>query len=83
MEGTNLCLDDEQYEEISGARLAQTRQQILIAVTLTLLGLLIFAIIIVALYFNYKTKRNRRKEMLKSSYANIKAPDMKVRLWLP
>ena len=78
MENTNLCLDEEQYEKISGSKAAKARNQALIAAGIVLLFLLIFSIVFAILCFNYKAKRSRIKEALKSTYTNIKAPDMKV-----
>ncbi|VDK37901.1 unnamed protein product [Taenia asiatica] len=77
MENTNLCLDEEQYEKMSGAKVARARNQALIAAGIVLLFLLIFSLIFAVLCFNYKAKRSRIKEALKSTYTNIKAPDMK------
>lgn len=78
MENTNLCLDEEQYEKMSGAKVARARNQALIAAGIVLLFLLIFSLVFAILCFNYKAKRSRIKEALKSTYTNIKAPDMKV-----
>nr|CDS21907.1 epidermal growth factor receptor [Echinococcus granulosus] len=77
MENTNLCLDEEQYEKMSGAKMARARNQALIAAGIVLLFLLIFSLVLAVLCFNYKAKRSRIKEALKSTYTNIKAPDMK------
>ncbi|VDM32642.1 unnamed protein product [Hydatigera taeniaeformis] len=77
MENTNLCLDEEQYEKMSGAKVARARNQALIAAGIVLLFLLIFSLVFAVLCFNYKAKRSRIKEALKSTYTNIKAPDMK------
>ncbi|VDD79757.1 unnamed protein product [Mesocestoides corti] len=77
MDNTNLCLDEDQYEEISGSKAAQARNQVLLAVGLVLLFILIFSIVFAVLCFNYKAKRSRIKEALKSTYTNVKAPDMK------
>lgn len=80
MENTNLCLNSEQYERMLGANATRARNQALIAAGIVLLFLLVFSLIFAVLCFNYKAKRSRIKEALKSTYTNIKAPDMKVRL---
>ncbi len=78
MAHTNLCLTKERYEEISGANASRARNQMLMAVGLTLLGILVFVIVMVILYINYKTKLEKIERDLKSAYTNITAPDMKV-----
>lgn len=62
-----------------GANATRARNQALIAAGIVLLFLLIFSLIFAVLCFNYKAKRSRIKEALKSTYTNVKAPDMKVR----
>lgn len=78
MENTNLCLDKTQYDDISGANKARTRNQMLIAVGLTIFFILVFAVIMTALCFNYKAKKSKIKESVMFEYTNITAPDMKV-----
>ncbi|VDN95949.1 unnamed protein product [Rodentolepis nana] len=78
VENTNLCLNEKQYKDLVGDNATKARNQALIAAGIVLLFLLIFSFVFTILCFNYKAKRSRIKEALKSTYTNIKAPDMKV-----